>query len=235
MSASHITTNARVESITPLTDTILQLILKPDLYIDYKAGQYLQIMFEEEAYSYSIANAPLGSHQYELHIRHSRDNPYNQPLFAQIKRQGMVTIALPNGDCHVGNLHAQKPILFIAAGTGFAHIKAMIEQLLADGESRPCELFWGARSQSDLYMNDKATQWQAHVKHFSYFSHLSENSSLTLADLVLARHAHDLNDWQIVISGPFDMVYSTRDALVSHGALLANLFSDAFTHHQDRS
>jgi CDP-4-dehydro-6-deoxyglucose reductase len=228
---NSITTNARVESITPLTNTILQLILKPDQYIDYIAGQYLQIMFEGEAYSYSIANAPLGSHQYELHIRHSRDNPYNQPLFAQIKRDGQVTICLPHGTCHVSNLQPKKPILFIAAGTGFAHVKAMIEQLLADGESRVCELFWGARSQSDLYMDIKAMQWQAHVKHFSYFSHLSENSSLTLADMVIARHAHDLNDWQIVISGPFDMVYSTRDVLVSHGALIENLFSDAFTHN----
>lgn len=231
MSTNHITTDARVESITPLTDSILQLILKPSQYIDYKAGQYLQIMFEGEAYSYSIANAPLGSHQYELHIRHSRDNPYNQPLFAHIKRLGKVTICLPHGGCHVNNLQPNKPILFIAAGTGFAHIKAMIEQLLADGESRPFELFWGARSQNDLYMDDKATQWQAHVKHFSYFSHLSENSQLTLADIVLARHTQDINDWQIVISGPFDMVYSTRDVLVSHGALAENLFSDAFTHN----
>ena len=76
---------ARVESITPLTDSILQLILKPDVYIDYQAGQYLQIMHENEAFSYSIANAPLGSHQYELHIRHTRDNPYNQPMFAEIR------------------------------------------------------------------------------------------------------------------------------------------------------
>ncbi len=219
---------ARVECITPLTDSILQLILKPDVYIDYHAGQYLQIIHHDEAYSYSIANAPLGSHQYELHIRHTRDNPYNQPLFAEIKREGRVMIRLPLGECHVNRLQLDKPILFIAGGTGFAPIKAMIEQLLANGESRAFELFWGARLQNDLYMDGKVLSWQAHVSHFNYFSLLSEHNTMTLVDSVMQHHPHDIGDWQIVIGGPFDMVYSIRDRLVTEGALLQNIFSDAF-------
>jgi CDP-4-dehydro-6-deoxyglucose reductase len=220
---------AQVISITPLTNSILQLILKPDVFIDYIAGQYLQIIYKNELFSYSIANAPLGSHQYELHIRHTRDNPYNQPLFAEIKRLGVVTIQLPMGECNVSRLHPDKPILFLAGGTGFAPIKAMIEQLLADGESRPFELFWGVRSQSDLYMDDKALHWQSHVNHVKYFPLLSESNQMTLADMVLKRHMLDINDWQIVISGPFDMAYSIRNTLAAQGVLPENMFSDAFT------
>lgn len=219
---------ADVERITPLTNSILQLILAPQEYIDYQAGQYLQIISGKEAFCYSIANAPLGSHKYELHIRHTPDNPYNQPLLAEIKRKGSVTIRLPFGTCDLSHLDPNKPILFIAGGTGFAPIKAMIEQLLAEGEARAFELFWGARSQSDLYMNDKVIEWQNHVPHFQYFSQLSDTSTQTLASMVLARHQQDINNWQIVISGPFDMVYSTRDHLLEKGALPANLFSDAF-------
>jgi len=222
-------TQAQIERITPLTDSILQLILAPKDYIDYQAGQYLQIISEKEAFSYSIANAPLGSHKYELHIRHTRDSPYNQPLLSAIKREGSVTIRLPLGECDVSHLHPNKPILFIAGGTGFAPIKAMIEQLMAEGEPRAFELFWGARSQSDLYMNEKVTQWQTHVPHFQYFSQLSEASTETLSSMVLARHQQAINDWQIVISGPFDMVYKSRDHLLENGAIATNLFSDAFS------
>jgi CDP-4-dehydro-6-deoxyglucose reductase len=220
--------NARVESITPLTDSILQLILKPETYIDYQAGQYLQMMHQHEAYSYSIANAPLGSHQYELHIRHTRDNPYNQPLFADIKRQGKVTIKLPMGDCHVGRLHPDKPILFVAGGTGFAPVKAMIEQLLADGDTRLFRLFWGPRSESDLYMDEKVLRWQAHVDHFKYLPVLSGSNQMTLADRVIEQLAREPGDWQIVISGPFDMACNIRNILLAQGALPENLFSDAF-------
>ena len=222
------TTEATVESITPLTDSILQLILQPDDYIDYQAGQYLQIISADEAFSYSIANAPLGSHKYELHIRHSRDNPYNQPLLAEIKQKGRVSLRLPKGECHLNRLQPTKPILFIAGGTGFAPIKAMIEQLLAQGEPRAFELFWGARSQSDLYMDEKVTHWQTHVQQFQYFSLRSDTSTATLASLVLDRHTTDLPHWQIVISGPFEMAYDTRDHLLAEGGHPLQLFSDAF-------
>ena len=221
-------TQALVESITPLTDSILQLILAPHDYIDYQAGQYLQILSGNDAISYSIANAPLGSHKYELHIRHSRENSSNQRLLAEIKCKGSVTIHVPLGECDLSHLHPSKPILFIAGGTGFAPIKAMIEQLLANGEPRTFELFWGARSQSDLYMDDKVSYWQTHVRYFKYFSLLSNVSNMTLASKVLARHKQDLNDWQMVISGPFEMVLDTRDQLLAQGALPENLFSDAF-------
>lgn len=226
---SEKTTQAQIESITPLTDSILQLMLTPNEYIDYQAGQYLQIISDNDASSYSIANAPLGSHKYELHIRHNRDNPLNQRLLDEIKRRGAVSIRLPLGECDVSHLHPDKPILFIAGGTGFAPIKAMIEQLLAKGAPRAFELFWGARSQSDLYMDEKVSHWQTHVRHFKYFSLLSNTSKVTLATKVLNRHKDDLGDWQIVISGPFDMVYDTRDQLRAHGALAENLFSDAFS------
>jgi CDP-4-dehydro-6-deoxyglucose reductase len=222
-------TEAEIVRITPLTNSILQLILAPTEYINYHAGQYLQILSNNEAFSYSIANAPLGSHKYELHIRHSRDNPYNQPLLADIKQRGRVTLSLPLGACDLHHINPELPIIFIAQGTGFAPIKAMIEQLLADGESRPFELFWGARSQSDLYMEDKVLLWQAHVDNFAYFSQLSDFSKTSLATLVLKRHRKDIQDWQIIIAGPFDLAYTSRTELVAGGAVLEHLYSDAFS------
>ncbi|BCA97104.1 NAD(P)H-flavin reductase [Legionella antarctica] len=220
---------AQVEVISPLTDSIVQLILTPDEFVDYQAGQYLQILFDGEAFSYSIANAPLGSHKYELHIRHSLDNPYNQRLFAHIKKQGSVTLRLPFGECSINHLAEERPIMFIAGGTGFAPVKAMIEQLLANADRRPFELYWGARSQSDLYMDEKVSSWEAHVSRFNYFSLLADESKETLASHILKNHAEDLTEWQMVISGPFDMVYSTRDILVANGVLPNHLFSDAFS------
>lgn len=220
---------AKVEKIEPLTDSIVRLILAPDAFVDYQAGQYLQILLGDESLSYSIANAPLGAHHYELHIRHSRDNPYNQSLFAHIKEHGAVSLKLPFGECSIEHLHSERPILFIAGGTGFAPVNAMIEQLLAGDDLRPFELFWGARSQSDLYLDEKVKNWQAHVSRFKYVSSLSDESKHSIASIVLAQHPKDMSDWQIVISGPFDMVYSTRDVLIKNGVSAAHLFSDAFS------
>ncbi len=226
------TITARVEVIKPLTDSILQLFLQPETFIDYKAGQYLQILFGKDALSYSIANAPLGAHHYELHLRHSKDNLLSQALIAEIRKTGSVRLQLPFGDCCLDNLDKDKPILFIAGGTGFAPVKAMIEQLLTETDSRPFQLFWGARSESDLYMDEKVMAWQKHVSHFQYFSSVSLRGKSTLPELILAKHAHDLKKWQIVISGPFDMVYAIRDILLESGLSKEQLFSDAFGFEQ---
>ena len=222
------TTIANVEKITPLTNSILRLLLNPEQFVSYSAGQYLQVMQGEQALSYSIANAPLGSHTYEIHIRHSLENPYNQPLLDEIKEKGQVSLSLPHGKCHMKTLDPNKPILFIAAGTGFAPVKAMIEQLLAEGNQNPFELYWGARTQSDLYMEEQVIHWQTHVPQFKYFSHLTRLKKSSLGEAILERHQHDLNTWQFVLAGPFDMVYSTRDLLVLNGAQRAWMHSDAF-------
>lgn len=229
-------TSAQVVRVTPLTDKIIALQLLPENYIDYQAGQYLQIFSEGQWLSYSIANAPLGAHNYELHIRHDPQNTSNQALFREIKQQGNVRIRLPFGDCHLDKLDADRPILFIAGGTGFAPVHAMIEQLLATGDRRPFVLYWGARSQSDLYLEEKALQWQAHVSHFRYVPLVSAtDSGETLATLVLKQHKKDLFDYQVVIGGPFDMVYATRDALVAAGVLNSRLYSDAFAFEEKGS
>lgn len=220
---------AQVESITPLTNTIMQLILLPEEYVAYQAGQYLRILFNQEELSYSIANAPLGSHRYELHIRHSLDNPSTQSLLNHITKQGTVTLQLPFGDCSVPQLEPDCPILFIAGGTGFAPVKAMIEQLLARSDPRPLALFWGARSKNDLYLDEKVRSWQMHLDHFKYHFLLSDENNESLATAVLAEHEEDLHAWQIVLSGPFDMVYSIRDVLVHQGISPRRLFSDAFS------
>lgn len=226
---------AQVEEVVPLTDSILKVSLKPAHYIPYHAGQYLQILLEDQAYSFSIANAPLGGRFYELHIRHSAENPSSQKILNEIRIKGAVEINLPLGESHIDKLALEKPILFIAAGTGFAPVKSMIEQLLASGDKRVFELFWGAHSQSDLYMDEKVQQWQAHVESFRYFSLLSYSSKQTLISIILDHHNEDLKNWQVVLAGPFEMVYAIRDAFVAKNIPANQLFSDAFSFEKENN
>lgn len=218
---------ATVESIIPLTDSIIQVCLNPQTYVDYRAGQYLQIVLHGQVLSYSIANAPLGSRKYELHIRHASNNQQNALLLAEFKK-GEITVQIPQGNCHLDCLNLHKPLLFIAGGTGFAPIKAMIEQLLASGDNRYFELIWGVRSKSDLYMDDKVSHWRKHVRHFQYYAHVTGSHKSSLTAMVLKKHAEELNKWQFVISGPFDMACSLREQLMEHGVTKENLFSDAW-------
>lgn len=219
---------ALVKEVLPLTNSILQIYLEPEQYLNYEAGQYLEILVGEQWQAYSIANAPLGARHYELHIRHSGGNPYEEPLFAQIQQQGNLRIRLPFGQCSLSRLQKKCPILFIAGGTGLAPVKAMIEQLLATDDKRSYALWWAVRSESDLYMDEKLRQWQAHVPHFEYHSFLADSGQKAMVELIWEHYGETIHQYQLVLAGPFDMVYAARDKLLSRGVNRKRMIADAF-------
>lgn len=221
-------TPAHVSQATPLTRNLLRVTLTPEQYIPYEAGQYLQVVSPSEVLYYSIANAPLGSHTYELHIRHTPENIEHQHVLNTITQQGCVILNLPFGGCTLHALNPKRPIIFVAGGTGFAPIKAMIEQLLTNGDTRPFELYWSARTQEDLYLDEHALAWQKHIEHFDYIPHITTPNQTTLIERMLERHPHDLADYQVVLAGPFDLAYALRDDLIKQGLSQHQLFSDAF-------
>ena len=219
---------ATVKEVVPLTNSVLQVVLQVPTYLPYEAGQYLEILIDKQWQAYSIANAPLGARHYELHIRHSGANPYDEPLFQQIKQQGSLRIRLPFGRCTLARLQDTQPILFIAVGTGFAPIKAMIEQLLATDDARRYDLWWAARSASDLYMDEKLQHWHTHVPPFSYHGFLANAQNQSLVSAICAHYKSVIQDFALVLAGPFDRVYSMRDRLLLQGVSRSAMIADAF-------
>ena len=226
------TIQAQVEAISPLTDSIVQLILTPDEFVDYQAGQYLQILFDDEAFSYSIANAPLGSHKYELHIRHSLDNPYNQRLFAHIKKQGTVTLRLPFGGCSINHLAKRRPIMFIAGGTGFAPVKAMVEGLLASASQRDIYIYWGMPHSTSLY-TDIAKSWAMEFNHVHYVPVISSEDATWHGRVGFVHQAvlddfSDLSEYHVYACGSPLMIDAAKNAFIANGLDDAHFYSDAF-------
>lgn len=225
---------AVVTEVVPLTNSVLQVVLQPSSYTPYEAGQYLEVLVGEVWHAYSIANAPLGARHYELHIRHSGNNPYHDPLFQQIKQQGELRIRLPYGKCSLERLDPVQPIIFIAAGTGFAPVKAMLEQLLATDDARAYDLWWAARSESDLYMDEKLQHWHVHVPQFHYYGFLADTQKNTLVEVIAAHYKTSIHDYQLVLAGPFDRVYATRDCLLRQGVARMAMRADAFDFEESR-
>ncbi len=216
------------ESVS-LTDTILRLNLEPERYVPYHAGQYLQIQCLNEWLSYSIANAPFTSKIYEVHLRHEAANPYHQAILSAITEKRKLNIRLPFGDCTLEKL-GKYPLIFIAAGTGFAPIKAMIEYEQIHNPLRSMELLWVIRSAKDLYMEALLQQWQSQLPHFSYAClYSSELMKIQLLNKLQSLHPSDLPRYHFVMAGPFDMVWSIYDALLGIGIQPSQLFSDAFS------
>lgn len=218
-------TTATVATVSFLTPTMLQYVIKPNKYVEYFAGQYLKIKILDEQYSYSIANAPLGDKHYELHIRHGN----NSQIFMALQKNAKIQIQLPFGDCFLGNMSQNMPMIFIAIGSGFAPIKAILEQLFANNDKSSKKLYWWGRSQEDLYLQNEIINWQDKDKHFKYSSYISQNNEESLISQVINENRENLLNYQIVMCGPFELIYKMRDVLLAWGVSRKNLHSDAFS------
>lgn len=221
-------TKAQLKEIQPLTNTIVRVVLEPAEYQDYQAGQYLQLKTGDNLAYFSIANAPLGSRLYELHIRHEKKHQSSQNLLAYLQTDAELALNLPLGQAHIGVFDPLKPFIFIAGGTGFAPIKAIIEYLLHRDDQRSFECYWLTKMRSDLYWQPQLLEWQHQVAKFKYLSLVAGESTEVMLAEIYRRHQPELNSFQFVVSGAFDMVYRCRDQLLAWGVEAKSIFSDAF-------
>lgn len=220
-----------------LSGHIYQVLLEQpaDEPLQYKAGQYIEILHRDMSPKpFSIANAPVDGNFIELHFRHTGDNPFTEQVLANINNESVLHIAGPYGTC-IYREEPQFPIILLAGGTGFAPFKALIEESMAKGLTRPIHLYWGVRHPEDLYMHDLIMRWVKNVTHFHYTPVLSEKISHAgwqgkvglVHEKVLADHK-SLENFQVYASGPPEMVYAAQKAFLAKGLKNAYFYSDIF-------
>ena len=136
---------------------VIKLQLPASDTLQFKAGQYIEFILRDGARrSYSMASAPhiaADSKTLELHLRHMPGGKFTDHVFGEMKEKEIQRIEGPFGSFYLRE-DSEKPIILLASGTGFAPIKAIIEQMQHSDSTRAATLYWGGRRPADLYMND---------------------------------------------------------------------------------
>lgn len=201
----------------------------------YEAGQYIDVLLKSGKHrSFSLAGAPDSSGLLELHIRHYPHGAFSDQVFSGLQVQSLLRIRGPLGNFKL-NTDSERPMIFVAGGTGFAPVKAIIETSLARAMRRPIFLYRGVRTASDLYLHALATQWEKEYPHIRYIPVLSEPSSedawtgrTGLVHLAALDDFQDVSQYEVYTCGPPPMVYATRDGFLAKGLSADRIFSDAF-------
>jgi NAD(P)H-flavin reductase len=155
---------ARVESIKDLTHDVrrLDLQLIDPKTIAFKPGQFISFEMPHPQTGhvvtrpYSIASQPSRSDVITLLFNLVPGGPGSTYLF-NLKEGEKAHFKGPAGNFYLREDPGCER-LFIASGTGIAPIQSM---LLANAERpnpRPVTLFWGLRSQRDLYYQEKLAE-----------------------------------------------------------------------------
>ena len=151
----------RVTEIDHLNHDVIRLLLKlpKSERLQFLAGQYIDLLLREgKKRSFSLANAPHNDDYLELHIRHYDGGLFSEYAFHELKESTLLRFEGPLGTFFLRE-DSQRPMIMVAGGTGFAHIKGIIEHALHLGNKRPIHFYWGARKEEDLYLNQIAQSW----------------------------------------------------------------------------
>src|SRR5438067_898321 len=153
---------------------IVTLKLPADERLQYLAGQYIDFLLKDgRRRSFSLANAPEDDALLQLHIRHVPGGVFSDQLFNQYKGREILRFEGPFGAFHL-RVDSDMPIIFVAGGTGFAPIIAVIDHAFNHQAERPMVLYWVVRSLRDLYMPNLALEWQKKHRNFTFIPVLSD-------------------------------------------------------------
>ena len=147
---------ARVTKLERVSHDVIVMRLQVPVHeaFQYHAGQYVEILLKDgDRRSYSMANAPqtlTDRPGIELHLRHMPGGKFTDQAFGTLKEKDLLRVEGPYGSFYLRDA-SDKPIIFLASGTGFAPIKALIEHMQAEGIARTATVYWGGRRPGDLY------------------------------------------------------------------------------------
>ena len=239
---------ARVTSLERLSSDVMvvRLQLPASDMLKYHAGQYVEFLLRDgERRPYSMANAPftqLDKPGMEIHIRHMPGGKFTDHVFAGMKEKEIVRIEGPYGSFFLREDSA-KPLVLLASGTGFAPIKALIEQMQFKNMQRPAVLYWGGRRPVDLYMNDWVLAKVAEMPLLRFVPVVSNalpedhwTGRTGFVHKAVLEDFPDLSKYQVYACGAPIVVESAKAEFSAMAGLPDDeFFADAFTSEADKA
>jgi CDP-4-dehydro-6-deoxyglucose reductase len=233
----------RIQKMERLADDVmlLQLKLPSNERLVYLAGQYLEFLLRNGSRrAFSMATPPHAAEFLELHVRHVAGGNFTDHVFGKMKERDILRFEAPLGTFFLRE-ESEKPIVFVASGTGFAPIKAIIEHAFHDGIRRPMTLYWGGRRPKDLYLDALPKRWAAEHATFKYVPVISDalpedgwSGRTGFVHRAVMEDFPDLSAYQVYACGVPVMVDAARHDFTATCKLPEEeFFADSFTTQAD--
>ena len=233
----------RIQKMQRLAEDVMVLGLKlpANERLQFLAGQYIEFLLKDgKRRSFSMANPPHADELIELHVRHVAGGQFTDHVFSKMKERDILRFEGPLGTFFLRE-DSDKPVVFVASGTGFAPIKAVLEHMFHKGIARPATLYWGGRRPKDLYMNALCEQWAAERAGFKYVPVISDalpedgwRGRTGFVHRAVMQDFPDLSGYQVYACGVPVMVDAARRDFVGACKLPEDEFyADSFTTQAD--
>jgi CDP-4-dehydro-6-deoxyglucose reductase, E3 len=227
---------ARIERALPLSHDVMGLYLRLPAAeaFHFEAGQYIDVMLSGgRRRSFSIASPPHDSRLLELHVRRVAGGEFSAPLFDAGARSALLNIEGPLGQFTY--CPGPAPMLLVGGGTGLAPLLSILRHVAENGIERDMTLYWGVRSERDLYAQDLLEKLAARLRYVPVLSEPSpawEGARGWVHDAVL-ENIGDLERYDVYAAGPPAMIAAVRSEFGRRGVEASRLFFDSFDYAPD--
>lgn len=225
------TVPGKIDSVDfPVSDVaVLRLRLPPTANFSYLPGQYIDLMYNGITRSYSIASAPAENNMLELHIRKVENGKFSHFVFNEFKPNQLLRMQGPIGTFFVRT--NEKPLIFLAGGTGFAPVKAMVESLIKQDDKRAIHIYWGARTRHDIYSN-LPEQWALKYPHIKSHVVISDDDMWEgrngFVHQAVLNDFDKLDEFVVYACGAPAMINIARQTFIKKGLDEHSFIADAF-------
>lgn len=215
------------------TSDVAVLTLRPDQPYPFRAGQYTSVetpWWPRVWRHYSLASCPRPDGLLTLHVKAVPAGWVSRALVHRAAPGDVIRLGPPAGSMTVDH-HSDNGMVCLGGSTGIAPIKAMVEEVAEYGSRRPVEIFYGARSDRDLYDLDTMLGLAERHPWLSVRPVVSVGPStggLVVGELPDAVRAYGpFTSYDGYLSGPPGLIRSGVDALVGAGIPAHRIRHDA--------
>jgi CDP-4-dehydro-6-deoxyglucose reductase, E3 len=220
----------RIERAVPLSHDVM----------GFAPGQYIDILLPGgRRRSFSIASPPHDARPLELHVRRVAGGEFTDRLFHDDMQSSLLTIEGPLGKFvyRPHTSHAPR-MLLIGGGTGIAPLLCILRHVIENGIDREMQLFWGVRSQEDLYLQATLEALSRRESSLSYAPVLSEANASWRGLTGWVHEAafvglEDLESYEVYAAGPPAMIAALQREYAVRGISASRLYFDSFDYAPD--
>ncbi|MEU6915861.1 globin domain-containing protein [Streptomyces olindensis] len=195
------------------TPDVAVVTVRPDQPYPFLAGQYTSLetpWWPRIWRHYSFASAPRSDGLLSFHVKAVPAGWVSNALVHRARPGDIIRLGPPAGSMTVDHT-TDSGLLCLGGGTGIAPIKALVEDVAEHGERRPVEVFYGARTDHDLYDIDTMLRLQQSHPWLSVRAIIDQQAHQQLPDAI--RAYGPWNEYDAYLSGPPGMIRSGVDAL----------------------
>jgi CDP-4-dehydro-6-deoxyglucose reductase len=225
---------AELITLNHFSEDIKLIELQAPVGFQFEAGQYVFLgLAADDMKPFSIASAPSELPRLMFQIRNTHHSPWMEAFFSALNQGAQLFISEAHNHLNHPMPSDAESLILIAGGTGFAPLRSLLIQALANEKSPKIYLFWGVRDLNEFYARQELESLKHLFPELTYCVSLSEPTTgcdwtgcvglihLQIEPVI----GHDLQKAVAILCGPPPMVQSAKTSLIQKGMKESRIFA----------